>query len=688
MKLEVRNFKGLEKIDVELKPGLSLIKGPSGTGKSTLIESLLYTFTGKPSRCKPLGTNKKTEVRVTFTYKSQKIEIVRTTRPGRLLVNVDETMKIEDAEAQSFINSIIGEQFDIISYIPQNTTKSFMCMSPANKREFLDHIALDGQAGNWQEAAKKNVKESKLAFAKAESALEVHKNMWAEAKFSFIEGEFDETKYPSDDEKLKECKEKFELNKRDAKDQLRLIRHEMKECEAELSQFKVQEALKTEKEKRVKNKKLRKQKLDEQLEESPCDNIADLKEMERETKDIVKEICRIETLEASYPRWYRQHGQTKNMEKVNADWFEEQKMKKEKLKKSIEAAKLKNSVFFDCPACDTNLCFDKVTEEAAIWNSSTPQFCRKSVKELMREDAQIDSKIKERKVAIQEIEKTKLQIQNIKDEWEEEMEKEELEESLYAIRDFIDIMKRKRKLVSDIDSLENEKEGRRQAGHSVGQRQAEEIEKNIETLRFDREKEEQKCEEANETIQDIYEWKNKRDNHHRLNSIELSVEKAKKTMNEKLEEFKGAEELKTAVEEAYSLSLLTILNQINDTADVYLDEFFKEDPIEVRLTAFSSTKTNKKVKPSVKCEILYKSNEMTLENLSGGERARVVIAFNLALCDILSSSFVMLDEVTANLDADLTEQIFETVKNSMGDKIIVAVAHQCVDGVFDKVINF
>ena len=81
--------------------------------------------------------------------------------------------------------------------------------------------------------------------------------MWAEVKFSFIEGEFDETKYPSDDEKLKEYKEKFELNKRDAKDQLRLIRHEMKESEAELSQFKVQEALKTEKEKRVKNKKLR-----------------------------------------------------------------------------------------------------------------------------------------------------------------------------------------------------------------------------------------------------------------------------------------------------------------------------------------------------------------------------------------------------------------------------------------------
>ena len=301
----------------------------------------------------------------------------------------------------------------------------------------------------------------------------------------------------------------------------------------------------------------------------------------------------------------------------------------------------------------------------------------------MREDAQVDSRIRERKISIQGIEKTKQKIQNVKDEWAEEVEREELEESLDVIRDFISIMKRKKKIEAEIDSLENEKE--ECAPSDVNRQQ---LENDLENLRMDREREEQKYEEANKTIQDVYEWKNKLDQFSRIKLLELSVEKATAAMNEKIEEFKGAEELKTAVSEAYGLSLLTIVNQINDNAAVYLDEFFREDPIEVSLKTFSCTKTNKKVKPSLKCEILYKSNEMTLENLSGGERARVVIAFNLALCDILDSSFVMLDEVTANLDSELTEQIFETVKSSMGGKVIVAVAHQCVDGVFDKVINF
>jgi ABC-type lipoprotein export system ATPase subunit len=85
-------------------------------------------------------------------------------------------------------------------------------------------------------------------------------------------------------------------------------------------------------------------------------------------------------------------------------------------------------------------------------------------------------------------------------------------------------------------------------------------------------------------------------------------------------------------------------------------------------------------------DILYKNNETKFENLSGGEQARVVIAFNLALCDMFDSKLIMLDEVTANLDADLTETILESVKQHMPRKIVVVVAHQCVCGIFDQVI--
>jgi ABC-type transport system involved in cytochrome bd biosynthesis fused ATPase/permease subunit len=118
-----------------------------------------------------------------------------------------------------------------------------------------------------------------------------------------------------------------------------------------------------------------------------------------------------------------------------------------------------------------------------------------------------------------------------------------------------------------------------------------------------------------------------------------------------------------------------------------LDAFFAEDPIEVSLKTFSEVKSTKKIKPSIKTEIQYKGNDMTLDALSGGEQARVIIAFMLALCDIQQSPVVMLDEVTANLDADLTEIIFDTVKSATSGKIVIAVAHQCVDGVFQTIFK-
>ncbi len=93
------------------------------------------------------------------------------------------------------------------------------------------------------------------------------------------------------------------------------------------------------------------------------------------------------------------------------------------------------------------------------------------------------------------------------------------------------------------------------------------------------------------------------------------------------------------------------------------------------------------MKPSIQTEIQFKGNEMKLDGLSGGEQARVVVAFNLALCEILASPIIMLDEVTANLDADLTETIYDTIKASTDNKIVLAVAHQCIDGTFDNIIR-
>jgi Sec-independent protein translocase protein TatA len=87
------------------------------------------------------------------------------------------------------------------------------------------------------------------------------------------------------------------------------------------------------------------------------------------------------------------------------------------------------------------------------------------------------------------------------------MDKDELENSLDVIREFKDLMKQKQNLDSDIARSENKEESH----DSSCDLDQEQIKKDIQSLRDDELNEEKKWEGANQTLQDIYEWKNKLD---------------------------------------------------------------------------------------------------------------------------------------------------------------------------------
>ena len=73
--------------------------------------------------------------------------------------------------------------------------------------------------------------------------------------------------------------------------------------------------------------------------------------------------------------------------------------------------------------------------------------------------------------------------------------------------------------------------------------------------------------------------------------------------------------------------------------------------------------------------------------LSGGESARVSLAFTLALSEIFNSPIIMLDECTASLDEELTNTVFNSIKSTFNDKLVIIVAHQISEALFDKVIQ-
>jgi ABC-type polar amino acid transport system ATPase subunit len=138
--------------------------------------------------------------------------------------------------------------------------------------------------------------------------------------------------------------------------------------------------------------------------------------------------------------------------------------------------------------------------------------------------------------------------------------------------------------------------------------------------------------------------------------------------------------------EAESISIQNMIENINTHVQLYLEYFFPDNPINVRISAFKENK-KEQTKPSINLEIDYKGIEHDLTMLSGGELSRIILAFTLALAEIHNSPLILLDECTSSLDQELTNSVISGLKENFGNKLVVLIAHQVVQGCFDKIIK-
>ena len=208
--------------------------------------------------------------------------------------------------------------------------------------------------------------------------------------------------------------------------------------------------------------------------------------------------------------------------------------------------------------------------------------------------------------------------------------------------------------------------------------------------------------ELDKDIKAIKELEDTRDKHVEiLKAIELYTKNQKdirnynewkKKFNDAMKEEKHAKEryyaatlLKEKIIESESIALKNIISSINSHTQIYLDEFFTKNPISVRLLPFKETK--KSIKPQINIEVHHKGTESGLGRLSGGEKSRVILAFTLALSDIFNTPLIMLDECTSSLDQDLNSTVVNSLRTHFQNKIVLMIAHQSVEGIYDKIIN-
>lgn len=137
-------------------------------------------------------------------------------------------------------------------------------------------------------------------------------------------------------------------------------------------------------------------------------------------------------------------------------------------------------------------------------------------------------------------------------------------------------------------------------------------------------------------------------------------------------------------------SLQDVISSINSSIENVCSTLFDKE-ISIVLSLFKTIKSTKSVKPNVNFQISYKGGVFdNINSLSGGEGDRTSIALTLALYRLTSFPLLMLDETLSSLDYDMKEATVETLAsiiNQNKNRCIVVVLHDCVNGIFENVID-
>jgi len=172
MKLTLKNFRCYKEKIFEFEDGLTLISGPSGVGKSTILMAIHFAIFGTGLKISTVGTNS-----CSVELEMGDIKIVRKKRPNHLIVND----KYEDDAGQSIINKTFGDTFNITGYIDQNARNSFIMMSPIEKLGFLETFAFkDVNLKELKMKCKEQITKANDELKDKTNKLEITKNVVSE----------------------------------------------------------------------------------------------------------------------------------------------------------------------------------------------------------------------------------------------------------------------------------------------------------------------------------------------------------------------------------------------------------------------------------------------------------------------------------------------------------------------------
>jgi len=691
--LSLKNFRCWENQTFTFQDrGIILLSGISGKGKSTILNAILYIITGNMKNIVTVGKDK-----LEVTLEIDDMIITRSKQPTRFFVKKNNIIYEED-EAQILINNLFGGDFKHTSYIDQDNINSFVYLSPESKMTFLRNLLLNSEKIDLlKDNIKKNLELSKKEVIQEDSKLSTFKSFLPQIfeykiqKRLITLSNYEET-LKTQQQNIEICIKnkikllsKLELLEKDYKKyiQFSILSSKQNDIQKELQSFLSIEIIQQQ--------------------------ITDLEEMKKNIEEIekIKELNKLkQEIQSFQPNEYKKiKSFEKFIELEKSILLLEEKIgedKEEKLKSQLDTIllqieKIKIGNVYECPQCLSHLLLQnekliKTENEISIINSSSIIIFQKKIEEIQKELTLISHHTKEYNKLFDEFESLSITLESseIKKKLEQYKKEErsytllqtkisqleiiikdkniniEETKSLYEIIEEItklkEILKRYKFLKSEIIEIEI-------------------INDPSPTLKETKDKIkdfEEKIETYSTHISKLKEWNKNRE-------LSISIKSAKDAKEYYMEEVKCYEKLQHYVKEAETKSIIDFIDSLNQHAQLYIEDFFKDEDIQVQLVTNKELKSGKD-KIGLFFKVFYKKMEGDIDFLSGGQRDRINLAFTLALSELVDNRILLLDECISSLDSETTDTVIETLKEKYKGKLIICVSHQVNTGMFDEVI--
>jgi exonuclease SbcC len=655
LKLILKNFRKFTTAEFIFDKQLSLISGKSGQGKTTIFMAIMFAINGEG---KKLPTYGKTSCSVTLiiALDTVAVTIIRTKRPNRLRVTVGDGQILEDKEAQAEIDHIFPHYH--MGYMSQRTdsNKSFILMTPMDKMRYIERMAFGGEnvdklISNCKDLVKERKNEMALTICHRETTEKMLKDLKiykadCEIKGDLLtENEYDDRiqQYERDVDSLKSKLNNTEnliKIREDVANQISKmvpIEENIDEIEDEL------QGISTHKQEwdRYQREKIKLKKLNE-----PSGMSKD------EMKSIIQDMRLIIDLES----------ETSNLKTL--------RVKMDKLNKQLTDS----MIHMICPSCDT--------EVALLCNKliipSTKGSTNYEIKNILttEEVRNLEQRCMKVKIRIEELENKLLELEKLKTEYPELEDAQNQLDIIFKIKSNDEAYMKKKALCSSLkvrrpDYDETTEGILRKKKKAIYERKEKETTLASVVINHDPDDLKKRINSITETIKRLNIEKKTEQSVRHWNTVEDLI-KTEAYLNKS---YPRAIKLQEIIKTAEKMAVKQMIDEINLHAQMYMDNFFENLNV---MLVFDGVKLN--------VEVLQDTHDSDLQNLSGGELARVILAFTIALAEINNVKLLLLDECVASLDQESTGQVIDTIKANFKG-VVICIAHQTMTGVFDHVIE-